>query len=115
MCRIHGGRFNNNGGSGLLQDANSKRTLSITGQPEVTGNTTAQITTGDTVATATATGVQTAPAIALTGVAVANPFPYKCLVRVSGGTITSIQVTATTMSTAADSRLLVPPGASITI
>jgi hypothetical protein len=93
--------------------------MSIVGQPVISGNVTAAIQTGDTPATATATGVQTAPAIALTGVAVFNPFPYKALVRVVGGTITSVQLNATSVAGAiaagADCRILVPVGASLTI
>jgi hypothetical protein len=59
-------------------------------------------------------GLQTAPAVPATTVALTNPFPYACLVQVQGGTVTVIAVNAVTIGTT-QGVVFVPTGETITL
>lgn len=60
-------------------------------------------------------GKQVAPAVAGSTVAVANPFPFACLVRVVGGTVTVIAAGGATQAAASPALVLVDVNESITL
>lgn len=60
-------------------------------------------------------GKQTAPAIAASTVAVANPFTFACCVRVKGGTVTVVSVAGVTYATATNCLVYVDIGESISL
>lgn len=59
-------------------------------------------------------GLQTAPAVPATTVALTNPFPCACLVQIQGGTITVISVNGVTVGVT-DGVVLVAAGETITL
>lgn len=59
-------------------------------------------------------GLQTAPAVPATTVALSNPFPSACLVQVQGGTVTVVAVGATTIGIT-NGLVILPAGETITL
>lgn len=60
-------------------------------------------------------GRQSAPAVPASTVARVNPFPFACMVRVKGGTVTGIAVAGTTYFTASPGLVYVDVDESITL
>lgn len=60
-------------------------------------------------------GKQASPVVPASTVARLNPFPFACLVRVRGGTVTVISVAGVTYATATNALVYVDVDESITI
>lgn len=113
---VNGGNYSNNGGSGVALDANQAKLLTISGAVRLSANTANAVATGTTPASMTSlTGLQSAPSIPATGVALTNPFPVAMLVNVTGGTVTGIALDGSTITGQTAGMVRVGAGETITL
>ena len=90
-CFVVGGNYSANAGSGIFLDSNATRQLCLATPARFSGNATV-ISTGGSPATAAPNGLQSGVSIPASTTALTNPFPFACMVRVSGGTVTAVSL-----------------------
>ncbi len=87
---VYGGNYSSNAFAGLSVTAGSF----VTGNPKVTGNTTTNLNLpGSAGYRANTVGAITAPTVPISNGDLTNPYPFNCMVYVSGGTVTGIAMT----------------------
>ena len=96
---IQGGYLQNNGGYGVNAGSTQMHRVMVGGPIWLNGNTLGAIATGTTPAVMTVpTGVQSAPAMPASGVAISNPYPCAMLVNIIGGTVSLVALDGTTLT-----------------
>lgn len=112
--RLFGGRFTNNGIYGIFSDGNQTDVV-IEGHPIVTGNTTGGLTPNNGTLKVLTAGQVTSPGVPATTVGLANPYPFACLVSITGGTVTVVAVDGVTLYTASPCTVYLAPWSTITL
>lgn len=116
LAQIDGGAYRLNGTYGIdIADATTPAgTLVFSGSVYLANNTTAQLRY-DGTNTSPVQGPLTAPAVPATTVALTNPYPFACLIRITGGTVTVVSVDGTTEATATGVTVWLARGRQITL